>query len=160
MTQKEIFLESLEAMGFEPIKFGEIGYAFQYEDMHFILFTDDDDEHFVRVATPLMSEITDENRIAVLEAMHETGLVLKYVKVNIMFESAVWAIYDHHLTSLNNLTQLLEHIIRILGQAAYLFYRKLSGEDIIHSILSADDDDSDDDIEKELEKMLMTMADE
>ena len=92
MKQTEIILDQLKTMGFEPVELGEVGYLFKYEDMNYLYQPDDDDEHFLRIVIPQLFEVTDENRVAVLDAMHETTLLLKYSKVSIMYDNGVWAI--------------------------------------------------------------------
>ena len=153
MNQKEIILDQLKAMGFEPIELGDVGFVFKYEDMNYLYMPDDDDEQFLRIVIPHLFEVTDENRVAVLDAMHETGLMLKYAKVCIMYENAVWAIYEHRLTSTDNLSELLEHIIRVLEAAAHVFYKKINGEDVMGRS-EVSEDRSDEELEAELQKML------
>ena len=153
MNQKEIILDQLKAMGFEPIELGDAGFVFKYEDMNYLYMPDDDDEQFLRIVIPHLFEVTDDNRVAVLDAMHETGLMLKYAKVCIMYENAAWAIYEHHLNSTENLPELLEHIIRVLEATAHVFYRKLNGEDVMWRSEESEDS-SDEELEAELQKML------
>lgn len=153
MNQKEIVLDQLKAMGFEPIELGDVGFVFKYEDMNYLYMPDDDDEQFLRIVIPHLFEVTDENRVAVLDAMHETGLKLKYAKVCIMYENAAWAIYEHRLNSTENLPELLEHIIRVLEATAHVFYKKMNGEEVLGSFEDSEDC-SDDEIEAELQKML------
>lgn len=153
MNQKEIILDQLKAMGFEPIELGDVGFVFKYEDMNYLYMPDDDDEQFLRIVIPHLFEVTDENRVAVLDAMHETGLMLKYAKVCIMYENASWAIYEHRLTSTDNLAELLEHIIRVLEAAAHVFYKKINGEDVMGRSEESEDR-SDEELEAELQKML------
>lgn len=153
MNQKEIILDQLMAMGFEPIELGDVGFVFKYEDMNYLYMPDDDDEQFLRIVIPHLFEVTDENRVEVLDAMHETGLLLKYAKVCIMYENAVWAIYEHRLTSTDNLAELLEHIIRVLEAAAHVFYKKINGEDVMGRSEESEDC-SDEELEAELQKML------
>lgn len=153
MNQKEIILDQLKAMGFEPIELGDVGFVFKYEDMNYLYMPDDDDEQFLRIVIPHLFEVTDENRVAVLDAMHETGLMLKYAKVCIMYENAVWAIYEHRLTSTDNLAELLEHIIRVIEAAAHVFYKKINGEDVMGRSEESEDS-SDEELEAELQKML------
>ena len=152
MNQKEIILDQLKAMGFEPIELGDVGYVFKYEDMNYLYMPDDDDEQFLRIVIPQLFEVTDENRVAVLEAMHDTGLMLKYAKVCIMYENAVWAIYEYRLIS-DNLAELLEHIIRVLEAAVHVFYKKINGEDVMGRSEESEDS-SDEELEAELQKML------
>lgn len=152
MNQKEIILDQLKAMGFELTELGDIGYAFKYEDMNYLYMPDDEDEQFLRIVIPYLFEVTDENRVAVLEAMHETGLMLKYSKVCITYENAAWAIYEHRLNSAENLPELLEHIIRVLEATAHVFYKKMNGEDVMGR-LEEREDCSDEELEAELQRI-------
>ena len=159
MNQKEIILDQLKAMGFEPIELGDVGFVFNYEDMNYLYMPDDDDEQFLRIVIPHLFEVTEENRVAVLDAMHETGLMLKYAKVCIMYENAAWAIYEHRLASTDNLAELLEHIIRVLEAAAHVFYKKINGEDVMGRSEESEDR-SDEELEAELQKMLDSIEDD
>lgn len=153
MNQKEIILDQLKAMGFEPIELDDVGCVFKYEGTNYLYMPDDDDEQFLRIVIPHLFEVTDENRVAVLEAMHETDLMLKYAKVCIMYENAVWVIYEHRLNFTENLPELLEHIIRVLEAAAHVFYKKINGEDVMGRSEEAEDS-FDEELEAELQKML------
>ena len=158
MKQKEIILEQLNTMGFEPIELGNVGYAFKYEDLNFLYMPDDNDEQFLRVAIPHLYDVTDENRVTVLEKMHDTGLMLKYSKVCIMYEDAVWAIYEHRLSTSEDLTEILEHIIRVLEVTAQVFHMKINGQDVMFNS-DASDDVSDEMLEAELQRMLQSIDD-
>lgn len=159
MHQKEIMLEELKAMGFEPIGLGNVGYAFKYEGQNYLYMPDDNDEQFLRIAIPHLYDVTDENRVTVLETMHDTGLMLKYSKVRIMYEDAVWAIYEHRLSTFEDLTEILEHIIRVLEVTAQVFHMKINGGDVV---FNSDDGEevSDEQLEAELQRMLQSIDDE
>lgn len=159
MNQKEIIIEQLETLGFEPMELGDVGYFFKYEGLNYLYMPDDEDEHFLRIVVPHLFEVTDENRVAVLDAMHETGLILKYAKVCIMYEDAAWAIYEHRLTSTDNLSELLEHIIRVLDATAHVFISKLNGEDVLGRS-NKSEVRSDEELEAELQKMLDSIEDD
>lgn len=156
MNQKDIILGQLNAMGFEPIELGDAGFVFKYDDLNYLYTPDEDDEQFLRIAIPHLFEVTDENRVAVLEAMHDTSLLLKYAKVNIMYDTAAWVVYEHRLTATDNLSEILEHIICILEAAAQVFYKKISGEEVS----GRSNETSDDELEAELQKMLDGIEDE
>ncbi len=153
MNQKKIVLDQLKAMGFEPVALGEVGYVFQYEDMNFLYRTDDDDEQFLRIVIPFLFEVTDENRVTVLEAMHDTVLLLKYAKMYIMDGTTVWAVYEHRLSAADDLSELLEHIICVLVAAARVFRKKINGEDVL-DIFDELNESPDDELETKLQKVL------
>lgn len=153
MKQKEIVLEQLRAMGFELIEVEDMGYIFKYEGVNFLYMTDDEDDKFLRIAIPHLFEVTQENRTAVLEAIHETSLILKYVKLFVMCDTAVWAVYEHYLLSADNLPQLLEHILRGLETAVEVFYKQINGESP-YEYFSSSGEISDAEIEEELQKAL------
>lgn len=146
-------------MGFDPVELGNLGYAFKYEELNYLYMPDDNDEQFLRIAVPQLYDVTDENRIAVLEAMHDTGLMLKYSKVCIMYEDAVWAIYEHRLSTCEDLGELLEHIIRVLEATAQVFHKKINGEELVFNS-DEPEDVSDEQLEAELERLLQSIEDE
>lgn len=150
MNYKEIVLEQLRSMGFELTKADGIGYVFSYEEMNYLYMPDEEDKNFLRFALPNIFDVTDENRVAVLETQQEISRLLKYAKVNIMYESSVWAIYEHYLVSAENLDDLLEHIVRVLMATVRVFHQRIDGGDIEWP----SDNDGSDDVDAELDQLL------
>lgn len=152
MKQKELVLDCLKSMGFEPLDIDGMGYAFMCDDITFF-YVLDEDEQFLRIAIPNLFDTKDANRTDILEAMHHSSYLVKNVKLNIMYDTSVWAIYEHYLHSAENLTSLMEHIIVCLGNAANLFFKKLMGEDSSEQIADGEEG-LDDNIEEELLKFI------
>ena len=152
MTKKEIILQELNAMGYEPTEVESLGYVFCHEDKYF-LYSPDDDEEFLRIAIPQLYDVTEENRIDVIKALHETAYLIKYSKPVIMYTDSVWAIYEHKLVTTDNLSELLEHIIRVLEVTAFVFQKKINGEELNFED-SSEDENSDDSIEAKINKLL------
>lgn len=150
MKQTELVLNELTTMGFEPVELGDLGYIFQYEEVNYLYMPDDEDEYFLRIVIPGIFDITDENRVAALEAMHETELIMKYAKMCIMMQDTVWAVYEHRLNSSDNLTEMLEHIIRVLDATVNVFNMKINGEEVV----LRSDESEDDSLEADLRKLL------
>lgn len=157
MKQKENVLNQLQSMGFDPIEIPGLGHRFEFEDVNYLYMPDDDDERFLRIAIPRLLDVTDANRVAVLNAMQETGQVVKYSKVCMMYE-APWAIYEHRLSSSEDLDDLLEHIIHLLKITASLFCKKAMGEDIDFPS-DESETDIDDELDAELQKLFESMGD-
>lgn len=153
MTKKEIILQELNAMGYEPTEVESLGYVFCHEDKYFLYSPEDDDEEFLRIAIPQLYDVTEENRIDVIKALHETAYLIKYSKPVIMYTDSVWAIYEHKLVTTDNLSELLEHIIRVLEVTAFVFQKKINGEELNFED-SSEDENSDDSIEAKINKLL------
>lgn len=158
MKQKELVIDHLMAMGFEISEMDGVIH-FQYEELNYLYIPDDDDEQFLRIAVPHLFEVTDENRSAVFDAMHETTLMIKYSKVCILCENAVWAIYEHRLNSTGNLSELLEHIIRVLEVTAHVFYKKILGDEV-EGRAEDTEELSDEEVETELQRILDSIKEE
>lgn len=159
MKYNEIILETLRSMGFELTPVTDDCYHFSYEGINYLYLLDEDDENFLRMAISNTFEVTDDNRMEVLKTVHETNLMLKYAKLNIMYETEVWVNYEHYLVSSENMEKLLEHIIKVLKTAAVVFTVKVNGEDIENTV-NGDVQDDDDDIDTELDQILEYMDDE
>ena len=130
MKQKDLMLDQLSSMGFEPVDLDDLGLLFKHEDVNYLYMPESDDEDYLRITIPQLFEVTDENRLEVLEAMQEISSSLKYSKFCIMYGTGVWALYEHKLTSTDDIQDLLEHIIRVLGVAANVFCMRMNGEDV------------------------------
>ena len=59
---------------------------FSYEDTNILYTPFEEDENFLHLAIPFIFDVTDENREAVLEAIHDKSLFIKYSKINIMYQ--------------------------------------------------------------------------
>lgn len=130
MKQKDMIFEHLASMGFEPLEVDATGLLFRHEEYSYLYIPDDDDEEYLRVAIPQLFEVTDDNRSEVLEVTQEVNAHMKYSKFCIMYGTTVWALYEHKLNPADNIQELLEHIIRVLGFSANVFYLRMNGEDV------------------------------
>lgn len=146
MNQKEFIVKKLCDMGFEPEEVENIGMVFSYEDMHYLYMPDENDEKFLRIALPNIFDVTDDNRIEVLEAVSYVENILKYAKFCIMYDTSLWTVYEHHLVSNENIKELLEHIIEVLQTSASVFDKKINGEEI-----DIPSENSDDEIDEALD---------
>ena len=126
---KENIINKLTELGFELQEVPEMGYVFEYEGMT-ILYMPDDDEDFVRFGLPNIFEVTEENRPLVLEVANSTNLTIKYAKVCVYGES-VWAFYEYRSFGNEDIEELVEHSLLLLGATLSLFHRKIEGEDTI-----------------------------
>ena len=112
---KENVLTALSALGFIPKEIEGFGYRFEYEGLTVIYTVDDEEAKCITLTAPDVFDISDDNRVAVLEAMAKLCGKMKYVQPNIMFENQVWLNYQHYLGDNEVTPELIEHMIRVLA---------------------------------------------
>ena len=120
--RKEEVLSTLSALGFIPEEVEGFGYRFEYEGLTMLYSVDDDDTSCLTFMVPGIFDISEENRVAVLEVLVKLSGKMKYVQPYIMFGNQVWLNYQHYLGENEVTPELLEHMIRVLGFATYNFH--------------------------------------
>lgn len=126
---KENVLTALSALGFIPEEIEGFGYRFEYEGLTVIYTVDDDEAKCITFTTPDVFDITDDNRVAVLEAMAKLCAKMKYVQPHILFENQVWLNYQHYLGENEVTLELIEHMIRVLAFSTITILSILNGND-------------------------------
>ena len=66
---KEQILNTFATMGFQLDEVEGLGYGFRYEGINYIYMPNDDDEDFLNLAIPAISEVTEDNINAALMLM-------------------------------------------------------------------------------------------
>jgi hypothetical protein len=135
---KEKVLETLKSLGFETKDF-EIGYGFEFEGSHF-LYLPSDDEHFLSIALPSVSEFDEENELDGYVLMNKVNREMKYVKTARVGDD-IWLFYERNLLDDEDLKDVLERMIFSL-EAAHFFMQDWEDK-------SKEDDDSDENEELE-----------
>lgn len=120
--QKEEVLSTLSALGFIPEELEGFGYRFEYDGLTLLYSADEDDKHCLTFIVPGIFDISEENRVSVLEVLVKLSGKMKYVQPYIMFDNQVWLNYQHYLGDNEVTPELLEHMIRVLGFATYNFH--------------------------------------
>lgn len=126
---KEKVLDCLYQLGFQPELIDEdFGYRFAYEDLT-IIFSPEEDTQCITFSLPGIFDITEENRVAVLEAMVKLCAKMRFVQPVIMFDS-VWINYQHYLCEgVDPTPELIEHMIRVLLYSMPQFHKIISNEE-------------------------------
>ena len=127
--KKEIVLSALKALGFMPVEIEGIGYRFEYEGLNLLYPTGDDDSDYLTLVVPNIFDITDENRVEVLEAMTRLCGRMKYVQPSIVFGNQVWLNYHHYVGEGEATPDIIEHMVRVLDFATLTFHKIINGED-------------------------------
>ena len=120
--QKEEVLSTLSALGFIPEELEGFGYRFEYDGLTLLYSVDEDDTNCLTFIVPGIFDISEENRVSVLEVLVKLSGKMKYVQPYIMFDNQVWLNYQHYLGDNEVTPELLEHMIRVLGFATYNFH--------------------------------------
>ena len=125
MKTSEMVFDYLKEQGLCP-KFDEDNdIVFKYQMLTYLYFNNDnDDKQFFRLAVPSIFEVTDENRVAVLEAMNEVNKMVKVVKLFILRDD-VWATTENMMDSTPVLDDLIPRLINILQGACKEFYEQI-----------------------------------
>lgn len=126
---KENVLETLRMLGFIPEEIEGFGYRFDYDGFKFIYLPDPEEAKCLTLMAPFIFEITDDNRVAVLEAMVRLSGSLKFVQPHIIIGNQVALNYQHYVGD-NELTEeLVEHMVRVLAYGIDKFHRIINGEE-------------------------------
>ena len=126
---KEKVLTALSALGFIPEEIEGFGYKFDYEGLNIIYTLDDEDAKCITFIAPNVFDISDDNRIAVLEAMVKLCGKMKYVQPSIIFDNQVWLNYQHYLGDNEVTPELIEHIVRVLSFSTIAINNIINGND-------------------------------
>ena len=94
---------------------------FKYQMLTFIYFENDEDEKFFRLALPGIYDVTEDNRISVLEAANEVNKRLKVAKVFIP-NNDVWVSAETLMDDTPELDDFVPRILNILLGSRQTFY--------------------------------------
>ena len=98
---------------------------FMYQMRHFLLFNNDDDEAYIHLTMPCIYDVTEDNRLAVLEAANEVNMNVKVVKL-IVADEDVWCSTEIMMDSTPELNDLIPRLLNILLGAQNEFYETIN----------------------------------
>jgi len=124
MKTSEMVLNYLKEQGFCPQLDDDV-IVFKYQMCTFVFFVDDDDDKFFRLALPSIFDVTEDNRISVLEATNELNKRLKVVKAFIPNDE-VWLSAETLMDETPELDDFVPRILSILFSARQKFYGIIS----------------------------------
>lgn len=116
--------EYLKNQGLMPKIDEDNDIIFKYQMRTFIYFNNDDDEQFFRLALPGIFDVTDENRVTVLEAMNEVNKRMKVAKAYIPRDD-VWVATEIMMDSTPLLDDMVPRLLNILLGARQEFYDQI-----------------------------------
>ena len=114
----------LKKQGFCPEFDKDNDIVFKYQMLTILFFNNDEDEQFFRMALPGIYDVTEDNRMAVLEAINETNRIMKVVKLTIPRDD-VWVLAEIMMDSTPELDDLVPRLLNILTGARQEFYDQI-----------------------------------
>lgn len=124
MATTENVFNWLEEQGFRPKYDDDQDIVFKYQMLTFIYFNNDEDEPFVRLALPGIYDVTDDNRMAVLEAANEISKNIKVVKAFVPIDD-VWLSTEILMDSTPIIDDVFPRLLNILMKARREFYEQM-----------------------------------
>lgn len=124
----ETLKQHFHSLGFELDELPDFGFGFEYEGIHYLISTDENDFDCIQLCVPHIYDVNEDNRTDVNEVVNNLNCRLKYTKT-VATDDGVWMMYEHFVAMEDNLEDVLEHMIKVLQASVVIFYRKIEGED-------------------------------
>lgn len=127
MKNSEMVLEYLKQEGLCPELHEDEVIIFKYQMATFLYIIDDDDEHFFSLAMPSIYDVTEDNRISVLEAINQVSFTVKVAKLYIPHEvDNVWASAEVLLDGTPELDDIVPRLLHVLLGARQEFFEAIN----------------------------------
>lgn len=120
--RQEIF-DYLKSQGLQPEE-TPFGIYFKYQMLSFLIFHEEEDSQFFRLALPGIFDVDENNRADVLEATNAVNLGIKVAKA-VVPEDDVWIATEHLLDEDPKYDDIIPRSLHILIQARDLFFNYL-----------------------------------
>jgi len=124
MKTSEMVFNYLKSQGLMPEFDDRNNIIFKYQMRTFLYFNNDDDEQFFNLTMPSIYNVTDDNRMAVFEAINQVNETTKVVKLTIAGDS-VWCATEIMLDSTPEMDDLLPRLMSILLNSQQKFYNEI-----------------------------------
>ena len=124
MKTSEMVFNYLKSQGLQPEYDDRNNIWFKYQMRNFLYFNNDEDTQFINLTMPRIYDVTDDNRMAVFEAINEVNETTKVVKLTIAGDS-VWCATEIMMDSTPELDDLLPRLIKILMTSQDKFYKNI-----------------------------------
>ena len=122
MKTSEAVFNYLKSQGLMP-QYDERGnIEFKYQMRNFLFFVNDDDAQFFQLTMPSIFEVTDDNRLAALEAMNQINDNTKVIKLTVTKSVYVWESTEIMLDSTPELDDVFPRLLNILLNTQQKFY--------------------------------------
>lgn len=124
MKTSEMVFNYLKGQGLMPEFDDRNNIIFKYQMRTFLYFNNDEDEQFFNLTMPRIYDVTDDNRLAVFEAINQVNETTKVVKLTIAGDS-VWCATEIMLDSTPEMDDLMPRMLGILMNSQQKFYNEI-----------------------------------
>ena len=122
-----MLFDYLKEQGLVP-KYNDSGnIAFKYQMRSFLYLVNDNDKQFFQLTMPNIFTVTDDNRMAVMEAMNEVNDTTKVVKLVVPKNNRVWGVTEILMDGTPELDDLVPRLLNILLTAYKSFNDIING---------------------------------
>lgn len=122
MKTSENVFNYLKSQGLMPQYDDRGNIEFKYQMRNFLFFVNDNDEQFFQLTMPSIFEVTDDNRMAALEAMNQINDTTKVIKLTVTKSNYVWESTEIMLDSTPELDDIFPRLLNILLNTQQKFY--------------------------------------
>lgn len=102
----------------------DFGFVFEYQKLTFLIFWDDDDNQYLKIALPGIYNVDDNNREDALAAANEVNIEWKVIKT-VVLSDEVWVVAEQLIDKDPNMADLVPRTIQILMSGRESFYEHL-----------------------------------
>lgn len=117
---------AFKTLGFELEAVGDAGYHFNYEGVHFLWLTNED-ETFLNIVIPNIVEKDEIDELVYYQVMDKLNSTLKYTKANTV-NDAMWLCYERELVGDEDFEEILRRMIVHL-EHSYRFLHETKDSD-------------------------------
>ena len=122
MKTSEAVFNYLRSQGLMPQYDDRGNIEFKYQMRNFLFFVNDNDAQFFQLTMPSIFEVTDDNRLAALEAMNQINDNTKVIKLTVTKSGYVWESTEIMLDSTPELDDVFPRLLNILLNTQQKFY--------------------------------------
>lgn len=112
--------------GYSP-KETDFGFVFNHKNLTFLIFWDDNDNQYLKLALPGIYNVDDNNKLNSLKAANEVNKEWKVIKA-VVTSDEVWVVAEQLIDKDPNFPDLIPRTIQILMSGRKSFYEHLESE--------------------------------
>ena len=125
-TTKSILGRYMVESGYSP-KETDFGFVFNHKNLTFLIFWDDNDNQYLKLALPGIYNVDHNNKLNSLKAANEVNKEWKVIKA-VVTSDEVWVVAEQLIDKDPNFPDLIPRTIQILMSGRKSFYEHLESE--------------------------------